>query len=58
MFATYPIALVNGGPGIEAGGAFIALVLSPVGQAVLANWNFIPVGPTADEVIPNTASAR
>lgn len=46
--ATYPIALVAGGPQAERGGrAFIDLVLSPVGQGVLAKWNFVPVGPTA-----------
>jgi len=45
--ATYPIALVVGGPQAESGGrAFIDLVLSPAGQGVLAKWNFVPVGPT------------
>jgi molybdate transport system substrate-binding protein len=46
--ATYPIALVNGGAQVEPGGAFIALVLSPVGQGILQKWSFAPVGPTAD----------
>jgi molybdate transport system substrate-binding protein len=50
--ATYPIALVNGGPRIEAGGGFIALVLSPVGQGVLEKWNFVPVGPVAQPPLP------
>jgi molybdate transport system substrate-binding protein len=47
--ATYPIALVNGGPQTEAGAAFVALVLSPIGQGVLLKWNFSPspVGPVA-----------
>jgi molybdate transport system substrate-binding protein len=47
--ATYPIALVQGGPQVELGGGFIALVLSPVGQGVLQKWNFEPVGPVAGE---------
>jgi len=47
VLATYPIALINGGPHIEAGVAFMVLVLSPIGQGVLAKWHFIPVGPVA-----------
>lgn len=43
--ATYPIAVVNGASQAELGAAFIALVLSPTGQGVLARWNFIPVTP-------------
>jgi molybdate transport system substrate-binding protein len=46
--ATYPIALLSGGPQVEPGGAFIALVLSPVGQGILQKWSFVPVGATAD----------
>ncbi|MDP8921698.1 MAG: molybdate ABC transporter substrate-binding protein [Chloroflexota bacterium] len=45
--ASYPIALVAGAPRAELGAAFIALVLSPVGQGILESWNFSPVGPTA-----------
>src|SRR5688572_27739013 len=44
--ATYPIALVTNGPQAELGQAFIDLVLSPAGQAVLQKWNLTPVGPT------------
>ncbi len=50
--ATYPIALVNGGPQIEAGGGFVGLVLSPIGQGVLERWNFVPVGPVAQPPLP------
>lgn len=45
--ATYPVALVAGGPQAELGQAFVDLVLSPAGQAILQKWNFTPVGPTA-----------
>jgi molybdate transport system substrate-binding protein len=45
--ATYPIALVEGGPQAELGQKFIDLVTSPAGQSTLQKWNFTPVGPTA-----------
>src|SRR5687768_17384610 len=41
--ASYPIALVTNGPQAELGQAFIDLVLSPAGQAVLQKWSFTPV---------------
>ena len=52
--ATYPIALVAAAPQLEAGRAFVDLVLSPAGQAVLARWSFLPVGPTA--MLPRRAA--
>ncbi|MFN0073927.1 MAG: molybdate ABC transporter substrate-binding protein [Chloroflexota bacterium] len=45
--ATYPIALVSTSPQPELGNAFIDLVLSAAGQAILQRWSFTPVGPTA-----------
>ncbi len=36
----YPIAVVNGGPATEGGRQFVAFVLSPAGQAVLAKYGF------------------
>ena len=50
--ATYPIAVVGGGPNVEGGRAFIDLLLSPTGQGILAKWNFVPVGPTAMLPLP------
>ncbi|MCC6176143.1 MAG: molybdate ABC transporter substrate-binding protein [Chloroflexi bacterium] len=44
--ASYPIALVTGGPQAELGQAFIDMVMSPAGQGVLKQWNFTTVGPT------------
>lgn len=44
--ASYPIALVEGAPQPDLGQAFIDLVLSPAGQAILQKWNFTPAGPT------------
>lgn len=44
--ATYPIALVANAPQPELGQAFVDLLLSPAGQAVLQKWGFTPVGPT------------
>jgi len=43
VLASYPIALVKNAPNPDAGHQFIDLVLSPVGQRVLADQNFIPV---------------
>ena len=40
--ATYPIAAIQGAPNPAGAKAFIAYVLSPQGQAILAKWNFIP----------------
>jgi molybdate transport system substrate-binding protein len=43
VVASYPIALVKGALNPEAGRQFIDLVLSPAGQRVLRDQNFIPV---------------
>lgn len=43
VIASYPIALVKTGPNPDAGRQFIDLVLSPIGQRVLRDQNFIPV---------------
>jgi len=43
VLASYRIALVKNAPSPDAGHEFIDLVLSPVGQRVLADQNFIPV---------------
>jgi molybdate transport system substrate-binding protein len=43
VLASYPIALVKNAPNSDAGREFIDLVLSPAGQRVLADQNFIPV---------------
>jgi len=42
--ATYPIAQVKHAPNRAGAEAFIAFVLSPDGQEVLARWNFVPAG--------------
>jgi len=43
VIASYPIALLKAGPNPDAGRQFIDLVLSPIGQRVLLDQNFIPV---------------
>ena len=43
VLASYPIALVKNAPNPDAGHQFIDLVLSPVGQRILVDQNFIPV---------------
>lgn len=45
--ATYPIAAVQGAPNQTGGVAFVAFVLSPIGQGILTRWGFIPVGPAS-----------
>ncbi len=45
--ASYPMAAVRAGSNPAGGAAFMAFVLSPVGQGILAKWNFVPVGPVA-----------
>jgi molybdate transport system substrate-binding protein len=52
--ASYPIALVAQGPRAELGQAFIDAVIGPVGQSVLSQWNFTPVGPTMLAPAPST----
>ncbi len=43
VMASYPIVLVKGGPNPDAGQQFIDLVLSPIGQRVLRDQNFVPL---------------
>jgi len=43
VVATYPIAVVSGGPNTGLGQEFIDLVLSPQGQGVLESYGFLPV---------------
>jgi molybdate transport system substrate-binding protein len=40
--ATYPIAPISDGKNVELAKAFVALVLSPDGQAIMAKYGFIP----------------
>jgi molybdate transport system substrate-binding protein len=47
VLASYPIAIVKGARNQALGEAFIAYVLSPAGQDVLAFWGFIPVSPSS-----------
>lgn len=42
--ASYPIAAVQSAPNPGGGAAFIAFVLSPLGQGILTKWSFIAVG--------------
>jgi molybdate transport system substrate-binding protein len=44
VLAQYPIALVKNGPNTAAARAFLELVTSAEGQAVLTKYQFIPVG--------------
>jgi molybdate transport system substrate-binding protein len=41
--ASYPIAIVSDAPNQAGAAAFLAFVLSPSGQEILARWNFVPV---------------
>ena len=52
--ASYPIALVTSGTQAELGQAFIDLVQSPAGQAVLKKWNFTTVTPAMLVLAPTT----
>lgn len=47
VLARYPIGVLAGTPEEGAARAFVALVLSPAGQGLLARHGLIPVGPTA-----------
>jgi molybdate transport system substrate-binding protein len=53
---SYPIARVTGSTQTDLAQAFIELVLSPAGQAVLERWNFTPAGPTM--LTPTPADGR
>lgn len=52
--ATYPIALVAGGPQAELGQAFIQMVMGQAGQSVLQKWNFTTVMPLMLVPVPAT----
>jgi molybdate transport system substrate-binding protein len=43
VVARYPIAMMKAAPNPDGAEAFIALVLSPLGQRVLRDNNFVPV---------------
>jgi molybdate transport system substrate-binding protein len=43
VVAVYPIAVIKDSKQLDAARAFLALVLSPEGQAVLEKYNFIPL---------------
>jgi ABC-type Fe3+ transport system substrate-binding protein len=55
--AAYPIALVTNAPQPELGQAFIDLVMSPAGQAILGKWSFGTVDPTMLVPAPTTDRA-
>ncbi len=40
--ATYPIAPISDSQNIDLAKSFVAFVLSPAGQAILAKYGFIP----------------
>jgi molybdate transport system substrate-binding protein len=42
VVASYPIAVLKGAPNVGAANEFVAYVLSPPGQRVLANAGFLP----------------
>lgn len=44
VVATYPVAVVSDAPNPELARAFLDLLLSPAGQAVLADFGFAPAG--------------
>jgi molybdate transport system substrate-binding protein len=46
VLANYPVAALQHAPNLDGARAFIALLLSPVGQRLLQANGFIPVGPT------------
>ena len=49
VVAAYPIAQLTGGHAPELGAAFVDLVLSEEGRAVLAKWGFGPVDATTTD---------
>jgi molybdate transport system substrate-binding protein len=57
VLATYPIARVQGARNPALADAFMNYVLSPEGQAVLAAWNFVPIGDPLGPPVPETAPA-
>lgn len=42
--ATYPISSISDSKNPDLAKAFVALVLSPEGQAIMAKYGFIPAG--------------
>lgn len=51
VLATYPIATTHGN-NLEGGQEFMRYVMSPIGQAVLAHWGFLPADTTTTAVHP------
>lgn len=45
--ATYPIAPVSDSKNADLADAFVAFILSPDGQQVMANYGFVPAAPSA-----------
>ncbi|NMC78177.1 MAG: molybdate ABC transporter substrate-binding protein, partial [Chloroflexi bacterium] len=45
--ATYPIATVSDSKNADLADAFVAFILSPDGQQVMANYGFVPAAPSA-----------
>lgn len=55
--ASYPVAPLNDSPHPQLAAAFIAYLLSPVGQAVLGQYGFLPPQPPSHERPPFTITA-
>lgn len=53
--ADYPVAVIADSPNPELAQAFVDLLLSPQGQAIIERWSFIPVDPPADEATPEAS---
>ena len=45
VIASYPLAVLVGSPRADLAEEFVAFVLSPEGQAILASFGFLPAGP-------------
>lgn len=43
VIATYPIAVLKNGENSDLARRFVAFVMSPDGQSILAKWNFMPL---------------
>lgn len=55
---SYPVALVTSGPNPSVADAFIAFMLSPVGQSVLARWSFVPIAPLTPPAVSSSRSQQ
>lgn len=44
IIATYPISSISDSKNVDLANAFVALVLSPEGQAIMAKFGFLPTG--------------